>query len=140
VSEEAAVAWLRQQIEGAKLAAGALAAYGTGQWVVTRNGDCDYTVSDRAGISEVMPLADTWREDVAALIAAKDPRDIIADCEAKLALLDLCGRVIADGEGREYHDDGWSGLAVARLSVRHLAFACRHRSGYAEHWSEAPSH
>jgi hypothetical protein len=63
---------------------------------------------------------------------AEGPLHVIADCEAKLALIDLCTRVISDDEGHEYYSDGWSGLAVARLTLSFLAAGYRHREGYRE--------
>lgn len=63
---------------------------------------------------------------------AEEPHHVVADCEAKLGLIDLCVRVISDDEGREYHSDGWSGLAVARLTLAFLAAGYKHRAGYNE--------
>jgi hypothetical protein len=91
----------------------------------------------------------SWTFEYARTVAQRRPvnparshemRDLLADCEAKRGLLDICERVIHEDEGHEYYSDGWSGLAVARITLRHLAFAYRHREGYAAHWSTPPTH
>lgn len=72
-----------------------------------------------------------------AHIALNDPQDVIARCEAELAILDeftsrhrdvdlMLGPTIA--RQRE-----WEGL---RLAVHLLASGYKHRDGYAEHWGK----
>ena len=78
--EEEPAAWLRAAILERKARAEALAVtVGASGWTVRRNDDFDYTVYG--------PLADIWREDTAEWMAANDPRDAIARCEAELAIL-----------------------------------------------------
>jgi hypothetical protein len=77
-----------------------------------------------------------WEADQ-DFIAANDPPGVIARCEAELAALDLCARVIREDAGR--HEDcgdvdAWTGLAVARLSIGFIASGYRYREGYAGHW------
>lgn len=79
-------------------------------------------------------LVDDGRREVEHVIR-HDPRNAAADCEAKLSVLDLCERVI--GEDEHAHEDcgaagSWTGLAVARLAVRRMAYGYRHRKGYRE--------
>ena len=58
-----------------------------------------------------------------AHIALNDPQDVIARCEAELAILDACVRGIR------------SGRALLAEEIRSLvASGYRHRPGYAEHW------
>lgn len=79
-------------------------------------------------------LVDNGRREFDHIIR-HDPRNAVADCEAKLALIDLCARVILDDEGHEYYSDGWSGLAVARLTLAFLAAGYKHHAGYrGEDW------
>lgn len=130
-----AVAWLRQQI-GVKLAAArGLACTGTGQWGVTCNGDYDYTIADA---SDVLPkanaVADCWGEAVAYFITDNDPLGVVARCEAELAGLDICQRILAEDAHRIPGGEGWTGLAVAQIWLRFTAAGYRRRPGYAEHW------
>jgi hypothetical protein len=84
--EEGPVAWLRAAILERKARAEALAVtVGASGWTVRRNDDFDCTVY---GSNPDEPLADIWREDTAEWMAANDPRDAIARCEAELAILD----------------------------------------------------
>ena len=84
--EEEPVAWLRSAILERKARAEALAVtVGASGWTVRRNDDFDYTVY---GSDPDEPLADIWREDTAEWMAANDPQDTIARCEAELAILD----------------------------------------------------
>lgn len=69
-------------------------------------------------------------------IRRHDPRDTVARCDAELAILDICERVIREDKDRLCDDDDprWSGLAVARVTVSFLASGYRHRAGYLEKW------
>ena len=66
-----------------------------------------------------------------AHIALNDPQDVIARCEAELAILDLHGLWEAEAAGHPM-----MGAAACAVSdaVRHLASGYKHREGYAEHW------
>jgi hypothetical protein len=143
VSEEAAVAWLRQVIEGDKIAAMALASGGTGHWVASRNDDFDYTVHYHDGTAPEDPMADTWREDVGAHIALHDPQDVIADCEAKLAILDehQAGSWVHEIPAEPPEPPPWQRCTAGDgrtpcKTVRLLASSFRHHPGFAEHWGE----
>jgi hypothetical protein len=63
--------------------------------------------------------------------------DVIADCEAKLALLDTVAEKVAacDGPDTIYIDE-----CVARELVGILASGYQHRDGYATHWGTPPTH
>lgn len=131
VNDEA-VKWLREQITAKLTAARGLAAEGTGHWDAAENGDFDWTVHD---VSEVLPksnpVADCWGEAVAHFIADCDPQDVIARCEAELAILDLYEKQDGlAGENAMEEDRVWVLAPVAGL----LASGYRHREGYAEHW------
>jgi hypothetical protein len=128
-SEDEAVAWLRAQAEGDKRMAEGLASYGSGAWSAVKNDDLDYTIRDDG--APTLALADSWREDAAHWIALHDPRDEIADCEAKLALIDelVDLRIV----GIAYPDE--TGPEGAKVMLGILASAYRHREGYAEHWA-----
>jgi hypothetical protein len=145
VSAGEMTAWLRAQVEADKAAARAagdgragdyrwreldpdslpgLVGTDTGDVVTFNNGTAAYAVSPSPG--------------QAAHVAVHDPRDVIADCDAKLDALDLCERVIRD-DAEELGGCGaaasWTGLAVARLTVQMLASGYRHRDGWQEEWA-----
>jgi Family of unknown function (DUF6221) len=93
------------------------------------------------------------RDQLAAHVAIHDPQDVIADCDAKLALLDehhILHDSDCDDRFEDYsiytgeHDHGcvtchyWTqgavrGHGICR-TVRHLAAGYQHRPGYKEHW------
>ena len=69
-------------------------------------------------------------------IRRHDPRDVVADCEAKLALLKMC-RPLSEAEAESQSNyvnvehEVWSELVLEQL-----ASAYRHRPGYAGHWGK----
>jgi hypothetical protein len=122
VTTDAAVAWLRQQVQ-ARLETAACAA-DTGAW---RQG-YEFDANRIHG----------------AHIALNDPRDVIARCEAELAILDF--RDLA-GTIASASDDGQTGerseaqqarrrLDVLNIAVEHLASGYRYHDGYAGHWGQ----
>jgi hypothetical protein len=132
VSEDKAVAWLREQVQARKAAAEAAAGP---DWFLDSSDDADERSVRYTGPSTLRPgeLADYCiadRVDVldAAHIALNDPQDVIARCEAELEIL---------LEFSTRHDDAterqreWIGL---RLAVRLLASGYKHREGYEAHW------
>jgi hypothetical protein len=147
-------AWLRAQVEADKAAAEAApgehwsvftevdiagASVYDEQWVLLypKRYDHDKPLSAEPGATGPQYI-EHRRNELAAHIAIHDPRDVIADCDAKLAALDLCERVIRDDA--EDHDDcgaasSWTGFAVARLTVQLLASGYRHRDGWQEEWA-----
>lgn len=84
-----------------------------------------------------------------AHIALNDPQDVIARCEAELAILDAhafdtlekfgtegpprCTICLSDREG---YEEQWEGDPWPCQTVRLVASGYKHREGYAEHWSE----
>jgi Family of unknown function (DUF6221) len=94
-SEEEPAAWLRKTIEGDKARVEGMAALLGAGWSTRRNDSdgFDYTVY---GTDPDEPVADTWRADVASWLADNDPQDVIARCEAELAILDEHRLVVAD--------------------------------------------
>lgn len=89
---------------------------------------------------DILVIKHTWPQESAHIIR-HDPQDVIADCKAKLALIDEftvrdcdTGLMLGPSTPRQHE---WGGL---RLAVRLLASGYRHREGYAEHWpSSAPA-
>jgi Family of unknown function (DUF6221) len=128
--DDEAVAWLRRVIEGDKVTAEAA----PGPAWTTDEGGCCVLAGDSGVVAETVSHDLDEREWVVRHAILHDPLDVLTDCEGKLALIDLCAQVISDDGGRRF--DRWSGLAVARLTVRHIAYGYRHRPGYAEHWGE----
>jgi hypothetical protein len=80
-------------------------------------------------------LVDNGRREFDHIIR-HDPRNVAADCEAKLAILDLCAEAIEAGRippGATWSDDA-AGAAVAERVVLLVAACYRHRPGYQEAW------
>jgi hypothetical protein len=158
VSDEM-TAWLRVQVEADKTAA-ELAIWSTdpdaaaatwtagsraGQW-----GPDWYVIDghDEGVVPSVRPQAADDKA-VAAHIAIHDPRDVIADCDAKLRLLDLHEPIEGVGGGIECEACGPNNgsppgtIAVIRdddgfwpcATVLVLASGYRHRDGWQESWS-----
>jgi hypothetical protein len=126
-------AWLRAQVEADKAAA-ELAAREGSQWKQDDPQHYPGAISSLGG--PVVYDEGAPDEHQAAHIVIHDPRDKIADCDAKLRLLD-------EYEARENdvvlmlgpeceRQRQWSGL---RLAVRLLASGYRHRDGWQEGWS-----
>ena len=147
MSDEGAVAWLRQVIEGDK---------GEAQLAVSAENIIAAWVEPTSGVLQtgMGTEADCWDgtwalgdSRLARFIARHDPQDVIADCEAKLATLDehtpdylsmygspgppQCKTCITDRSGYEEH---WEGDPWPCLTLRLLARTYRHREGYADHW------
>jgi hypothetical protein len=144
-SEEEAVAWLRAQIEARKSAAEVLAVALGGNWLVRLNDDDDFDFTVRAADIDDEPAADTWRRDAADHIAANDPRDVIARCEAELAILGehapadfsaygerLCRRCRWDDDEPGRDDDAHHWVIYPCRTIRLLAGGYKHRAGYRE--------
>ena len=138
--------WLRAQIEARK----ALAVAACGDpghpvaWVLESHGGSSAIIRDEYGNVVVYDEGSPVDEE-AAHIAANDPRDIIARCEAELAILDACEEAISRGESPE--EGGWHDgrdpdererdEALAELAddiLALLADGYRHREGWAQHW------
>lgn len=145
--EESLVAWLRTQVEARKTAA-KLAAREGGAW--TQDGVHTGNISSLGG--QVVYDEGSPDEYQAAHIALNDPQDVIARCEAELAILDLYDRtlaivrtpvdlralaaekpVIREMRARDYLDAERE-LCVLVPVVALLASGYRHRPGYREEW------
>jgi len=147
--DDAAVAWLRQQIEADKAAAEAApgdhwqsfteddiagASVYDEQWVLLypQRYEHDKPMSNRPGATGPQYIQRS-RNELVAHIARHDPQDVIADCEAKLTILaehggeHMCFKNGHDGNTWDY----WIG--DCRIMAT-LASAYRHREGYAQHW------
>jgi hypothetical protein len=137
MADAEAVAWLRRVIEGDKSAAKAAP---PGPWDF--DGDDDvYTVhdgehGDLVGNTVAWARGGDRHAAMGRHIVLHQPRDVIADCEAKLGILGLYGLwTVGPANQPEL------GAAACAISdaVSHLASAYRHRDGYAEHWGAAVS-
>lgn len=133
---EEALKWLRREIEArAGLARNAVRLGSAEVWAEQSSG---VLVTGKPTDEDVWhgtyALGDS---SVTRLMEANDPRDTIARCEAELAIVDLCARVIRDDEGERYWSDGWAGLGVAQMVLGGIASAYRHRAGYDTHWPAA---
>lgn len=91
--------------------------------------------ADEQEIGSVVALAERGRREFDH-IARHDPRGTIARCEAELAMLEICERVIREEAGRAPAGDGWSAVAVARIWLHFAASGYRHRPGYQNRWME----
>ena len=133
MSEDGLVPWLRAEIEADRRAANVK--------IIREHWHVDAAEDWAAGTGIVNErgtgVAVANGGYAAAHIVRHDPLDALADCESKLSVLDLCERVIGDDE--HAHDDcgaasSWTGLAIARLTVRRMAYGYRHRPGYNGDW------
>lgn len=142
-TDETPAAWLRAQVE-ADAAVARLAVREGGTW--TQDDPLRYcgAISSLGGpvtYDEGCP-----DEHQAAHIALHDPRDVLADCEAKLAILDLCEAMLPVGDEckDEHYQDGrdddeiMRDEAVAELAediLSLMADGYKHRDGWADHWA-----
>lgn len=140
------LSWLRQQIEARK----ALAEAASGEsWTARRVVEVGYMVADEdsgAAVArlwvEMGDLVDGFHSagvdplDTSKHMAFNDPRQIIADCEADLAILELhddlhdcvtptSSQVFPAGD----HDE------IPCPALQWLAFRYRHRPGYLPEWA-----
>jgi Family of unknown function (DUF6221) len=138
--DDEAMAWLRRVIEGDKVTAEA--APGPA-WTADEDGCC-VLAGDSGVVAETVSHDLGEREQVVRHAILHDPLDVLARCEAELAILDF--RALAEVVTTA-SDDGETGersearqakrrLAVLDIVVGHLASGYRHRLGYAEHWGE----
>ena len=148
-SEEEPVAWLRAQVE-ARLAAAKLAAREGGKW--TQDDPVRYPGSISSLGGPVVYDEGSPDEYQAAHIAANDPQDTIARCEAELAILDVHYILTRDDRSEAYEEfsvvsigganqdrgcvtchyygqGGVKGYGICR-TVRLLAGGYRHRPGF----------
>jgi hypothetical protein len=125
-----AVAWVRQQVEfDRNLAAHQIP--GPWRWWPMR-GQRSFVGHEDDDAHGVPRVADCSGEHPTAWhIALHDPLDVTADCDAKLAILDLHEEQSAKaGENAMEEDRTWT---LGR-AVRLLASGYQFRDGYAEHW------
>lgn len=155
--------WLRQVIESDLAAAKGLLSedWGDRAWAVTAcsdtgSGYCpcivyqgEYKPFDQPQVPHIRYIADAETPELATWIAQHDPQDVIARCEAELAILDAhafdtlekfgtegparCTICLSDREG---YEEQWEGDPWPCQTVRLVASGYKHREGYAEHWSE----
>jgi len=155
--EQAGVKWLRQQIKSnlglARLAMGAENI--NAQWMEVSSGVLHTGPGTEADCWDgTWPMGDSR---LTRFIAAHDPQDVIADCEAKLEILRWHYILTSGGddpENEEFsiyrfpshpYDFGcvcchyYAQGAVRNYgycgTVKALASAYKHRPGYAEHWA-----
>jgi len=134
--EQAGVKWLRQQIKSnlglARLAMGAENI--NAQWMEVSSGVLHTGPGTEADCWDgTWPMGDSR---LTRFIAAHDPQDVIADCEAKLDILDEHSAV-ADDPGHCGRCQNWVYAMPAPwpcTTLRRLASAYCHRPDYTEHW------
>jgi Family of unknown function (DUF6221) len=136
VNDEKAVAWLREQVQARKARA-QVALNDRGEWSVARNADFDYTVFPRRPTTPGDAVADAWREDIAVFIAANDPRQIIADCEKDLAILERYRAATEDFTHVTENVWEFSRRETLEGVVELVASGYKYWPGYAEHWGSA---
>lgn len=120
------LSWLRATIEGDKVAAEALD--GEVWTAVKAHGDWHIQTSQGQTFGGDSEWGDLDPCE-AVLIATHGPRDVIARCEAELALLDRC-----EGAGEPgTTPDFWWGM---REAIDMLATGYRHRPGFKPAWLE----
>lgn len=128
--------WLRQQIEGDKAAA--LKTLDTKdrialqrrlpipRWRFVEDGQI-------RGTDNTLRVKFTWPYE-ADHIVRHDPADVIADCDAKLAIIARCKLLM--NEPDEYPNGLVSPRAtLARMTLADLLGAYRHRDGYKQTWT-----
>ena len=123
-SDEEPVAWLRAQVE-ARLALAREAGGGEWQAGCTCEGDCPGYPACEEVIGDGIHIYSEGGHDAfqAGHIAANDPQDTIARCEAELAILDACHQGIRNGRA-----------FLAEEIIRLLAGGYKHRPGFPEEW------
>jgi hypothetical protein len=122
-------AWFRAQVEADKAAA-ELAAREGSQWKQADPLRYPGAIASLGGM--VVYDEGAPDEHQAAHIAIHDPRDVIADCDAKLAVLDF--RDLAETWERAAGKPQKQ-AEVLRIVVRQLASGYRHRDGWQESWA-----
>jgi hypothetical protein len=131
--EEPEVAWLRRQVEMRRGLARRTVELGSSlAWDEPSSGVLvTGEPPDGGGTWDgTWPLGDS---SLTRLMAASDPQDTLARCEAELALLDehggehMCYRSGRDGSTWDW----WIGDCLVMTT---LAGAYRHHEGWAEHW------
>jgi hypothetical protein len=116
-----ALTWLRAQIAAAKAAAEAAARCAEvkdGHW---------YDEEDEVTDDNGWRIASSGSPAVIAYIALDDPRNGIADCEAKLAILEHC-------EGALQYPANGPLASLARRNSDSLLAAYRNRAGFKPEW------
>jgi hypothetical protein len=141
-------AWLRQRIQARlALARGTIELGNAEVWTEPSSGVLVTGDDDENHWHGTWAMGDST---LTRLMAANDPRDTIARCEAELAILDehapdylskygspgppLCRRCITAREG---YEELWEGDPYPCRTVRLLGSAYKHQPGYREEW--APS-
>lgn len=138
--------WLRFQVEIERLAAVAACRHASRPpaWVVYGYPQPGVMISRDIDGQPVVFKGDGPSETEAAHIALHGPRDAIADCEAKLAIIDRCAELadrveLGEGvhDGRDWdeleRDEALADEANEFLSL--IAESYKHRDGWAEHWA-----
>ena len=133
-----AIEWLRQQVmdrlEQARAAT-------PGPWQVAQQPGRQVVYSthfDNDGRQGY--ITDVNLRENAPHIALNDPQDVIARCEAELAIVTRCEAVLAafaDPERGLWPDVTRRERTHASATLHDLAAGYRHRDGYAQHWGEA---
>lgn len=133
-----AIKWLREQVTQ-RLETAREACHGNdGRWVgreETRYGPHGH-LRDSEG--EVVVYDEGSPSDAEfEHIALNDPQDVIARCEAELAIVTRCEAIRADPERGLWPDVTRRERTHASATLHDIAASYRHRDGYAEHWGQS---
>lgn len=138
---EPMLAWLRATITGDKALAESIRV-GLGEWRYDRTAypgcppEHALGVGDRVVVDVGFMDDDFVKPDEARHIATHDPRDVIARCEAELALLDKAEEAIKDAEGvglwSQTEGEVHGRAGAYREAAEIIAGGYRHRPGYAD--------
>jgi hypothetical protein len=135
VSADEMTAWLRAQVEADKAAAGLAAREGS----VWTEDDPLRRTGAISSLGGPVVYDEGAPDEHQAEHRVGDPRDAIADCDAKLAILDEHGPFDPASEWlsafcRRCGDLDSNRVAVPCRTVRLLASGYRHRAGWQEGW------
>jgi hypothetical protein len=112
------VAFLRARLDEDEAAAKAIVAtFGQVGWMISENGEFDFTIT--AGALATEAIADAWNESAADWISRHDPARAFREVEAKR-------KILAERYGGPGHQDMWETV------VRHLAAVCSDHPDYAD--------
>lgn len=107
------LSWVRQQIEARK----ALAEFAS-PWPWSANAEHDEVLAvDGERVADGFALSSNQLRNTVDHIVWNDPQQILADCEADLAILEECAKYF----GGERHELMWHAANLARRVVEELA-------------------
>ena len=132
---EEAIEWLRRQVQARLATAQEAISNGDGAWhtgCTCDHGCRDYPACEQVEGDDITIYNEGGHDSGQARhIAANDPQDTIARCEAELGILDVYDLWAAEPGG---HPTMNAAACAVSDAVRHLASGYKHRDGYTQHW------